>query len=333
VVVSVASAAGAGVKPYPLKIAHPLQDPFDDRKEGKIVNSQLRSLITQQMLRSAVFVMVTVVFVLGCSKKPGNTAEETPQKTFATPAEASQALHAAVQTRDDKVLSQVLGPKAHKLVSSGNAEEDKSAANSFARKFDQMNRWVTMTDGSQVLYIGADNYPFPVPLIQDGSSRWYFDAAAADEELRARRIGSNELAAMDACRLIANAEELYHQSARHYTDTIVSTPGKQDGLYWEVSEGLTPSPLGRLIQFAKSIFDTSAPSKEVVSHGYSFRIVTTQGGFTIFASPVNYQHSGIMTFSLGHDGVVYQQDLGPQTTNTLANIEQYDATRGWTQAE
>ena len=97
-----------------------------------------------------------------------------------------------------------------------------------------MNRLVAMTDGSQVLYVGADNYPFPVPLAQDGSSRWYFDAAAADEELRARRIGSNELSAMDACRLIANAEELYHQSTHQYTDTIVSTPGQQDGLYWEV---------------------------------------------------------------------------------------------------
>ena len=95
------------------------------------MNSQLRSLITQQMLRSAVFVMVTVVFVLGCSKKPGNTAEETPQKTFATPAEASHALHAAVQAKDDKALTQVLGAKAQKLVSSGDSAEDKSAADSF----------------------------------------------------------------------------------------------------------------------------------------------------------------------------------------------------------
>jgi hypothetical protein len=277
--------------------------------------------------------MVTVVFVLGCSKKPGNTAEETPQKTFATPAEASQALHAAVQTRDDKVLSQVLGPKAHKLVSSGNAEEDKSAANSFARKFDQMNRWVTMTDGSQVLYIGADNYPFPVPLAQDSSSRWYFDADAADEELRTRRIGSNELSAMDACRLIANAEELYHQGTHQYTDTIVSTPGQQNGLYWEISENQTPSPMGTLNQFAKSIFNASAPSKEVVSHGYSFRIMTTKEGYTIFASPVNYQHSGIMTFSLGRDGVIYQQDLGPKAPDNLTAIEQHNPIDGWTQAE
>jgi Protein of unknown function (DUF2950) len=297
------------------------------------VSLQLKSLTTQRMQRIAALVMTAAVFVLGCSKKQDNTAAEAPQKTFATPAEASQALHAAVQAKDDKALTQVLGSKAQKLVSSGDPAEDKSAADSFTNKYDQMNRFVAMTDGTRVLYIGADNYPFPVPLAQDSSSRWYFDAAAADEELQARRIGGNELSAMDACRLIANAEDLYHQSTHRYTDTIVSTPGKRDGLYWEISEGQSPSPLGSLNQFAKSIFNASAPSKEVVSHGYSFRIVTTPGGFTIFSNPVNYQHSGIMTFRLGRDGVIYQQDLGPQTADALTAIEQYDPTHGWTQAE
>ena len=111
----------------------------------------------------AALVMLAAVFVLGCSRKPANTAAETPQKTFATPAEASQALHAAVQTKDDKALTQVLGAKGQKLISSGDQAEDKSAADSFAKKYDQMNRLVAMTDGSLVLYVGADNYPFPVP--------------------------------------------------------------------------------------------------------------------------------------------------------------------------
>jgi hypothetical protein len=297
------------------------------------VNLQLKNRTRQQMQWIAALVIIAVVFVLGCSKKPDNTAAETPQKTFATPAEASQALHTAVKTKDDKALTQVLGAKAQKLVSSGDPTEDKSAADSFARKYDQMNRLVAMTDGSQVLYVGADNYPFPVPLAQDGSSRWYFDAAAGDEELRARRIGSNELSALDACRLLANAEELYHQSTHQYTNTIVSTPGEQDGLYWEAGEGQTPSPLGRLNQFAKTIFNASAPSREVVSHGYSFRIMTTQGGFTIFGSPVDYHNSGIMTFSLGRDGVIYQQDLGPHAADALTAMEQYNPTDGWTQAE
>ena len=197
-VVVVVSAVGGGVKPHPRNPTPTNQ--LDRRKEGRNVSLQLKSLTTQRMLGIAALIMIAAVFVLGCSKKQDNTAAEAPQKTFATPAEASQALHAAVQAKDDKALTQVLGPKAQKLVSSGDPAEDKSAADSFAKKYDQMNRLVAMTDGSQVLYIGADNYPFPVPLAQDSSSRWYFDAAAADEELRARRIGGNELSAMDACR-------------------------------------------------------------------------------------------------------------------------------------
>ncbi len=190
---------------------------------------QKKSSTTQRVQSIAVVVMVAVVFVLGCSKKQDNPTAEAPQKTFATPAEASQALHAAVQAGDDKTLTQVLGSKAQKLVNSGDPAEDKHAAESFTRKYDQMNRLVAMTDGTQVLYIGADNYPFPVPLAQDSSSRWYFDADAADQELRARRIGSNELSAMEACRLIASAEELYHQGSApvHRHDREHSGPAER----------------------------------------------------------------------------------------------------------
>jgi Protein of unknown function (DUF2950) len=297
------------------------------------MNLQRKSSVAHHSYRLAALVMLAVVFILGCSKKQNNTATEVSQKTFATPVEAGQALQTAARAKDDKAITQVLGPKAKTLVSSGDSAEDTTATDSFAKKYDRMNRWVAMTDGSQVLYVGADNYPFPIPLAQDSSSRWYFDASAGDEELRVRRIGSNELAAMDACRLIANAEELYHHATHRYTDTIISTPGQQDGLYWEVAEGQAPSPMGKLNQFAKGIFAAGAPSKTAVFNGYSYRILTTQGGYTIFASPVNYQHSGIMTFSLGRDGVVYQQDLGPQTTDTVEAINQYNPTDGWTQAE
>lgn len=238
-----------------------------------------------------------------------------------------------MRAKNDKAIARVLGPKAKTLVSSGNSTEDAGATDAFAKKYDRMNRWVAMTDGSQVLYVGADNYPFPIPVAKDDFSRWHFDAAAGEQELRARRIGGNELTAMDAARLIANAEELYHQATHTYTDTIVSTPGKQDGLYWEVAEGSAPSPLGRLNAFARSIFTAGAPSTTVAFDGYSFRIHTGQGAFTIFATPVDYQHSGIMTFSLGRNGVVYQQDLGPKSTEAVEAINQYNPTNGWMQAE
>jgi Protein of unknown function (DUF2950) len=297
------------------------------------MNSQRKSSTTHNHYCLAALGMLAVVFILGCSKQQTSSSTETSPKTFATPAEAGQALQTAVRAKDDKAITQVLGPKAKTLLSSGDPSVDAEAADSFTQKYDRMNRWVAMTDGTQVLYLGADNYPFPIPLGQDGSSRWYFEANAGAEELRARRIGSNELTAMDAAKLIANAEDRYHQITHRYTDTIVSTPGQQDGLYWEVGEGQAPSPLGTLDQFAKGIFDAGAPSKTAVFRGYTFRILTAQGGFTIFASPVNYQHSGIMTFSLGRDGVIYQQDLGAQSADVVEAIHQYNSPGGWAQAE
>ena len=196
-----------------------------------------------------------------------------------------------------------------------------------------MNRLVAMTDGSQVLYIGADNYPFPVPLAKDTVEVVHFDAAAADEELQARRIGRNELSAMDACRLIANAEELYHQSTHQYTDTIVSTPASRKAFDWKSPKGSRLARWGASTSLQRSLH-ASAPSKEFVLHGYSFRIVTTKSGFTIFATPVNYEHSGIMSFSLGRDGVIcHSARSRPKEGNTLTAIEQHDPTDRWTQAE
>jgi hypothetical protein len=299
----------------------------------------------------AALVMLAVVFVLGCSKKEAPATAEAPQTTFNTPAEAGQVLQAAVLAKDESAITRILGPNAKRLVSSGDPAVDSAALESFAKKYDRMNRLVVMTDGSQVLYIGADNYPFPIPLAQDSSSKWHFDAAAGDEELRTRRIGRDELLAIDGCTLMANAEELYRRGAHQYTDTIISTPGKQDGLYWEAPTDQAPSPLGALNQFAKGVFTSGAPNKTPVFHGYSFRVLTAQGkaaksgarsylvngkmtgGFAIVASPVNYRHSGIMTFILSREGVVYQQDLGPNTADIAASIKEYNPTDEWMPAE
>jgi hypothetical protein len=278
-----------------------------------------------------VLVVAAVAFVAGCSKKPDEGSAVEPQKTFSSPTEAGQALHAAVQAKDEQAITQVLGAKGKQLVDSGDSSEDRRANEAFGKKYEQMNRLVAMTDGSQMLYVGADNYPFPLPLAQNSSSRWYFDAAAGEKELAARNIGRHEMDAMDTIRLIANAEDLYHQKTHSYTDTLVSTPGKQDGLYWEASSGDKPSPLGTVSPMAKGVFAANAPSQTLVSHGYSFRVVAAKTGYTVFASPVNYQKSGIMTFSLGPDGVIYQQDLNP--ANAAAAIDQYKPSNGWEQAE
>ena len=199
-----------------------------------------------------------------------------------------------------------------------------------------MNRWVTMTDGSHVLYIGSDNYPYPIPLALNSSSQWYFNTSAGNDEILARRIGKNELLAIDAVSAMATAEELYFRrghdgNARHlYTEKVLSTPGRQDGLYWEVPADRPSSPLGRLNEFAKDVVISTKPGAAPIFDGYSFRIITeTKGGFTIVATPVTYGDSGIMTFVLHKGDQIYQKDLGADSVSTAS----YSPNDGWTPAE
>ena len=234
--------------------------------------------------------------IVGCTKPAAVTTYA--QATYATPEEAGLALQNASRAEDNGLLIRILGEKSQAIVNSGDPAEDSAALHSFVKKYDRMNRWVTMTDGSRVLYIGADNYPFPIPLVKDSSSKWHFNAAAGEEEVLARRIGRNELLAIDASKSIATAEELYRRKSHEYTPVILD-PDKKDG--------------------------------------YSFRILSadskTAGGFAVIAAPVKYQDSGIMTFIVSRGGVVYQKDLGPQTASVAASISEYNPADGWTPAE
>jgi hypothetical protein len=287
--------------------------------------------------------------------KANAAASDSAQTTFATPAAAGQALLDAARAQDEKALAKILGPDSPVILSSGDVNEDKKALQSFVGKFEQMNRWVKMTDGSEILNIGADNYPFPIPLVQDNSVNWHFDTEAGKDEILARQIGRNELLAIDAVTAIANAEELYAQQPRDgdpaglYTTKIFSSPGKQDGLYWPVPEGQTASPLGRVETFAKDALST--PNESPVIDGYSFRILTTQAGqakggakqyivngkmtdgFAVIASPVKYGDSGVMTFIINRSGIVYQRDLGPDTQKVAASIVEYNPADNWIPAE
>jgi hypothetical protein len=304
--------------------------------------------------------LLVVMICAGCRGKLLQTveaAETMAQLTFATPEEAGQALQTAARANDEDALAQILGPESKAILSSGDVEEDKAAIASFATKYDRMNRWVTMTDGSHVLYIGADNYPYPIPLAQNASSKWYFDTAAGKDEILSRRIGKNELLAIDAVSAMARAEDLYfkhhHDGAKdhQYAQKILSTPGKQDGLYWEVPQDEPSSPLGRLNDFAKDVVTSPQPGVPPIFDGYSFRVLTAQGdeakggaksyvmngkmtgGFAILASPVTYGDSGIMTFFLSREGTVYQKDLGAEATARIDSINSYNPTDGWTPAE
>src|SRR5580692_1957251 len=249
------------------------------------------------------------------SQKATNTV--TAQTTFSTPDEAGKALQAASKAKNESKLVEILGANSKPILSSGDPAEDTAALDSFAAKFDQMNRWVSMTDGNRVLYIGADNYAFPIPLTQNSSAKWYFNTKAGEDEILSRRIGKNALRAIDACYALANAEEIYFKKARNgdagrrYTTMIISSAGKQDGLYWPTPADKEASPLGRVDEFAKGAVSTPA-SESIVLDGYSFRILSGQGenakggakdymangkmtgGFAVIATPVKYQDSGIM---------------------------------------
>jgi len=291
------------------------------------------------MTGSMLFAAMLVIGMLDVAVSGENTvkaaeATNVVQATYATPEQAGQALRSAVG--DSSKLEQVLGPDSTAIIFSGDTAEDKAALAKFAAKYDRMNRWVRMSDGSRVLFIGADNYPYPIPLGLNSSAQWYFNTSAGKDEILARRIGKNELLAIDAVSAMANAEQLYFQTGhdgkpRHlYTEKILSTPGKQDGLYWEVPDERPSSPLGRLNEFAKDVVISTEPGAAPMFDGYLFRIITAdKGGFTIVATPVSYGDSGIMTFVLSKDGRIYQKDLGPDSVSVVS----YNPNHGWTPAE
>ena len=277
-------------------------------------------------------------------------AEKATQITFDSPAAAGAALVQAAKDDDEMGLSGMLGVDTKTLLSSGNKDQDKADLQAFAAKYDTMNRWVDMSDGTRVLYIGADNFAFPVPLAQDSSGRWYFDGIAGAQEIRARDIGRNELLAIDACYALANAEQVYfamHAHAPSYAERIVSTNGKHDGLYWPASAATVPSPIAELDDFAKSSLAPVSPDQPFVLDGYTFRILTAQGddapggarsyvangkltgGFAVLATPVKYAETGIMTFMVGPDGTVYEQDFGPDTAKIDGSIQAYNPNDDW----
>jgi hypothetical protein len=322
--------------------------------EEKDMKSHENNFASGVLAQSPALVLLAVLCTASCSvNKPAETTASPSPTVFATPDEAGKALQSAAKAKDESALAKIMGPGSAAILHSGDTAEDQATMDSFVAKYDRMNRWVTMTDGSKVLYIGADNYPFPIPLATDASLKWHFNTKAGEDEILARRIGRNELLAIDAVAAIANAEELYYQKphddkpAHQYTSLIISSPGKQDGLYWDVPEGQGFSPLGKVNDFAKA---TSITPSETAFDGYSYRILSAQGdkakggvkayvangkmtGFAVIASPVKYQDSGIMTFIVSREGTVYQKDLGSNTSAAAASIKDYNPTADWIPAE
>jgi len=279
-----------------------------------------------------ILLSVLLIALASCSKPGEPSAKKTVPTTFATPSEAGAALLAAAQSGDRNAFLAIFGPDGQEVLFTGDAVQDAVNLRGFVEAYRRMNRWQKIKAGGEILYIGADNSAFPVPLGQNSSGRWYFDTAAGKDEIRARRIGKNELTAIAACEATANAQRQYfrtHQgaTARRYAQKLVSDPGKQNGLYWPVAEGQAASPLGQFGDFAKAV--SNAGDHPPLFDGYYYRVLAKPGDFAILAYPAEYRNSGIMTFIVGKDGAVYQKDLGEKTREIAFPMAEVDPADGW----
>ncbi|HXA49141.1 MAG TPA: DUF2950 family protein [Candidatus Acidoferrum sp.] len=275
--------------------------------------------------------LVLLVALTSCNK--GKPSGDKAAKTFASPSEAGAALLAAAQSGDRNALLAIFGPDGGEILLTGDAAQDSNNLRGFVDAYTRMNRWGKLKAGGEILYVGADNVAFPVPLGQNSSGRWYFDTAAGKDEIRARRIGRDELTAVAACEAIANAQEQYFSqvreggAGRQYAQKFVSDPGRRNGLYWPVAEGQTVSPLGQYGDFAKAM--ATAGDHPPLFNGYYYRVLAKPGDFAILAYPAEYRSSGIMTFVVRKDGAVYEKDLGEKTGDVAMAMTEVTPGEGW----
>jgi hypothetical protein len=275
--------------------------------------------------------------------------DQAAPRTFTSPAEAGSALFEAAKAGDRDGLLAIFGSDAKEVLFSGDAVQDKNNRELFLSAYSRMNRWSANKDRSETLYLGADNFPFPIPLKKNDAGRWFFDTAAGKDEVLARRIGNDELIAINVLNDLVGAQNLYfnqaHGGTKQYAQKFISDPGQQNGLHWEVREGQPPSPLGPLGNVAKAM-GYSRSDKPQPFNGYYYRILTKQGatakggardytvdgkltrGFAVIAYPATYGDSGIMTFLVGPDGLIYQKNLGDKTGETAATTTEYNPGEG-----
>lgn len=279
-------------------------------------------------------------------------AQQQGQKTFSSPEEASSALVMAMQSNDEKATLDILGPDGKEIVSSGDAMQDAGSRANFVQKYQEMHRFVNEPDGTTTLYIGAENWPTPIPLVKTGNS-WFFDTKSGKDEILYRRVGENEISTIRVCQELVAAEKEYRSAQQNeYARKIFSDEGQRNGLYWKAGDGQPQSPIGPLV--ASAVADGSAKSVEATPipyHGYYFRILMREGkdasggaknyivngkmtkGFAFVAYPAEYKSSGVMTFIVNQDGVVYQKDLGKNTPTLAKSMKEYNPNSRWQKAD
>jgi len=281
-------------------------------------------------------------------------ADKAKQKTFTSPEDAAKAVIAAAKAGNSKEIAAIFGPGSEKVLQSGDKVSDREARERFAKAAEDANALEKSGDAKAILTVGKDKWPFPVPIVKSESG-WRFDLEAGKEEILNRRIGQNELFTMQSVLAYADAQREYYTrnpdkgKLLHYAQKMASSPGKRDGLYFPVKSGEAPSPLGPLFDAAKAqgYAGKGADGKPAAYHGYKYKILTGQGpdakggaynyiaggkmigGFGLVAWPANYGNSGVMTFMVNHDGVVYEKDLGPGTEAAAQKITKFNPDKTW----
>ncbi|HEY2547767.1 MAG TPA: DUF2950 domain-containing protein [Candidatus Acidoferrum sp.] len=309
------------------------------------------------MLRRALLICISCGLAALCETATQARQGESPsslpseQKAFATPQEAVEALIKAAGSSDLPTLLAILGPQAKDLVSSEDSVQDKNRLMTFAEKAREKNA-VTLDPKNPMratLSVGDDDWPLPIPIVQRGGE-WYFDTKAGREEILLRRIGANELDAIQICRGYVEAQHAYalekHDGARvnQYAQRIISTPGKQDGLAWRNADGSWGGPVAEGV--AKAI-EQGYSNRSQPYHGYFFKILKGQGpaaplgemsfmvegamigGFALAAAPAEYRVTGVKTFVVSYSGIVYEKDLGSNSLSTFREMTLYNPDKTW----
>src|SRR5213082_3578906 len=286
------------------------------------------------------------------SKSEAASASQPAQKQFDTPKQAADALVQVAANFDVAAAKEILGPDGEDIVASEDPVQDKNRAQAFAAKAkEKMSVETDKKNPNQaIVLVGNDNFPLPIPLVKQ-KGKWFFDTKVGRQEILNRRVGANELNAIEICRGFDEAQHEYAQEkhddskVNQYAQRIISTPGKHDGLAWQNPDGTWEGPVGE--EVAKALAEGYKAERGTPYHGYYFKVLKGQGpaapmgemdfvvggamigGFALAAAPAEYRVTGVMTFIVGPDGVVYEKDLGPDTLKTFQSMDRYNPDKTW----
>jgi hypothetical protein len=323
-------------------------------RRNKIMNNSMKiiSLSKIFLAASAVLVWVSLAPALpAAAEKDVAAASPSNQKQFATAKEAADALVQAAASFDQAALKEILGPDGDDIIASDDPVQDKNRAVAFAEKAKEKTsiEMVKKQGDHAIMEVGKDDFPLPIPIVKQ-KGKWVFDTKVGKEEILNRRIGSNELDAITICRGFDDAQKEYAQEkhddskVNQYAQKVISTPGKHDGLAWKNSDGTWSGPVGEGVAEA---LEQGYTDKTKPYHGYYFKVLKKQGpaapggeidfvvggamigGFGLAAAPAEYRVTGVKTFIVGPDGVVYEKDLGPDTLKTFQAMDTYNPDKTW----